>query len=462
MEKTKILYDGDMGGDDLWAIAMLLAHRDRFDIRGIASVFGNVSQPFATRNIANFLHWLGVDDIETVQGADTPCDGMRPFGDDAYGEGGVGGVILPESPQACPTVDIADWYAAKLDEAMPDPSAQSGTAASGGSALYKAAQNGTALDESAHDKTTQGGTAFDGSTLDKAPQDTEKFDGSPLEKAAQGGVVFDRSAPDISAQGGVALDGSAPDKTAQGDAAFNGAVPDKISGKAPDKASGPVTVLATGPITNLALFAQKYPQKTAKIREIIWMGGGMTPPGKGGKPVLLENGAIRSGNIMPYAEFNAYQDPKALNILLETGIRIVFMAADASQNMVLTPERQDRIAAIDSLYAPSFHRMLMAVAALDMGKFGVDGPFIHDPNVAIYALRPDLYKGRAVPALAFHEAEPASEHRGEALECGKPDGKANAFWLDGVTDTEEIFTLMLESLKTTIAQAAENRARLAG
>jgi purine nucleosidase len=338
--KTPILYDGDMGGDDLWAIAMLLAHLDKFNLLGVATVFGNVSQPFATQNILNFLHWLHIDDIEVVCGADMPCDGMRPFGDDAYGKDGVGGVILPRSPKPIDRVDIADWYHEQLQ--------------------------------------TQ---------------------------------------------------------------------------------AAPVTIFATGPITNLALFLEKYPEDKSRIEKIIWMGGGMEPPGADGKPVRLPNGDIRSGNIMPYAEFNAYQDPRAVNIVLKSGVPLTIMAMDASQHMVLTLERQAQVAAIHNTYGPAFHRMLMAVAHLDKEKFGLPGPSIHDPNVVIYALRPALYRSRPVPNLAFTESMPSDERRGEAVLSG---ANANALWLNGIGDTDEVFRLMLESLKATINRAAENQERLAG
>ncbi len=90
MKPEKIIYDGDMGGDDLWAIAMVMAHNKNsrinngqpeaaFDIRGITTVFGNVSQPYATQNILKFLNWLGETSIPVFQGADGPIDGRRPF-----------------------------------------------------------------------------------------------------------------------------------------------------------------------------------------------------------------------------------------------------------------------------------------------------------------------------------------------------------------------------------------------
>lgn len=326
-----VIYDGDMGGDDLWAIAMLLAHPDKFDLSGIASVFGNVSQPHATRNVLNVLHWLGRDDIEVVQGADLPCDGMRPFGDDAYGGDGVGGVILPPSDRIIPRVAVEDWYRT----------------------LLYSHKMGT-------------------------------------------------------------------------------------------------TIFATGPATNLARLIEKHPDVTGKIDRIVFMGGGLAPPGGDGRPVVLPNGDIRAGNITPYAEFNAYQDPNALNILLKSGVPMVFMAMDASQNMVLTQERQQRLLQIDRSYAPAFHRMLLVVEELDRAKFGLDGPSIHDPNVIIYVLRPDLYKARPLPELAFTEAPPENERRGQAVLTGSG---ANALWLEGVTDGDAVFDVMLESLRTTIARA---------
>jgi inosine-uridine nucleoside N-ribohydrolase len=330
-----------MGGDDLWAIAMLLAHRERFDIRAIATVFGNVSQPFATRNLLNFLHWLGENSIPVVQGADKPCDDMRPFGDDAYGADGVGGVIFPQSPRDAVTpASIADWYHAQL------------------SAI-------------------------------KAP---------------------------------------------------------------------PV-ILATGPLTNLALWLEQYPDDAGKIDKIIWMGGGMQPPGGDGNPVRLPNGDIRSGNIMPYAEFNAYQDPRAANIVLQSRARFINLAMDATQYMVLTTARQARLNVLDTTYAPAFHRMLMVVEHLDRAKFGLNGPSIHDPNAVIYLLRPDLYLSRPATDLCYREGEPDNERRGEALLTGSG---ANATWLCGVTDADAIFDLMLESLAATIKRASDNQARLEG
>lgn len=342
MTQKPVIYDGDMGGDDLWAIAMLLAHRDQFNILGISTVFGNVSQPQATRNAQNFLHWLGEKDIPVVQGADMPCDGMRPFGDDAYGENGVGGYILPESPDPVMKVDMADWFAGKIS-----------------------------------------------------------------------------------------------------------------------RQSAKTTIIATGPATNLALSIDKYPEMIDKIEEIIFMGGALDSRGKDGLPVYVENGERRIGNITLHSEFNAYQDPKALNMLLESGAPITFMAADATQFMVLTPERQKQIIGLDETYGPAFHRMLMAVDELDRTKFGVTGPFIHDPNVITYALDRTLYESRWLPKVSFMESNPhgaMGDRRGQTI---LGDSFANASWVYAIPDQEKVFELMVSSLKTTIGRAPSNQAHLA-
>lgn len=332
MGKIPVIYDGDMGGDDLWAIAMLLAHRETFELLGISTCFGNVKVDIATRNILNLLHFLGATGIPVVQGAAKPYDGMMPMGDDAYGSDGVGGVILPESPEKAKDIDCSDWFAVLLD-------------------------------------------------------------------ANPGAIVF-----------------------------------------------------CTGPATNLAHFLIKYPEKAGNIREIIYMGGALNPPGANFTPVSLENGRIRKGNITEYAEFNAYCDPNSLNILLKHNIRLTVLAADATQFMVLSPSRQAEILKTHPAYGPAFHGMLMAALPLDQGKFGVEGPFIHDPNVITYALRADLYRGITLPTLHFTEGPPDAERRGEAKETGGKNATA-AKWLNHVTDTDAVFALMLESLKSVVAAA---------
>lgn len=330
-----------MGGDDLWAVTIMLAHPEQFDLLGFATCFGNIDQPFATNNLLNHLHWIGQNGFEVAQGSSLPCDGMHSFGDGAYGENGVGGIIFEASPNTARQVDIADWYAAKVDEA-----------------------------------------------------------------------------------------------------------------------EAPVTIFCTGPATNIAHFVKKHPQKLSKVKEIIYMGGSLNPPGKDGQPYFMQNGQQRVGNITLYAEFNAYQDPKALNVLLGSGVKLVFAPADVTQFMVFTEERQNRIKSFDGTYGPAFHRMLNAVEPLDRSYFGVEGAFIHDPAAAVYVLAPELFDGVEVSGLRFDESAPRplqTTRRGQAS-IGNKDG-GNAFWLNKIHNTDKVFNVMVESLRIIALRAKENRER---
>src|SRR5215471_10641942 len=68
-------------------------------------------------------------------------------------------------------------------------------------------------------------------------------------------------------------------------------------------ATEPVTLVPTGPITNIAILLRDRPELIPKISEIVWMGG-----------------SAERGNRMPYAEFNAWVDPEALEIVLASGV----------------------------------------------------------------------------------------------------------------------------------------------
>lgn len=68
-------------------------------------------------------------------------------------------------------------------------------------------------------------------------------------------------------------------------------------------APGPVTIIGLAPLTNIAVLLRMYPEVTAKISRIVFMGG-----------------AIGLGNVTATAEFNVWHDPEATEIVLRSGI----------------------------------------------------------------------------------------------------------------------------------------------
>ncbi len=93
MSKTPVWFDADMGADDVLAILMALGSC-QFKPLGLSTVFGNVSGDKALNNAAELLTAFGRDDIPLFKGADKPLVGSCPFGDDAYGDDGFGGIRL--------------------------------------------------------------------------------------------------------------------------------------------------------------------------------------------------------------------------------------------------------------------------------------------------------------------------------------------------------------------------------
>lgn len=136
-----------------------------------------------------------------------------------------------------------------------------------------------------------------------------------------------------------------------------------------------ITLCPIGPLTNVAMAMVREPRVLAGIREIVLMGGGF----------------FEGGNITPTAEFNIYADPHAADVVFRSGVPTTVMPLDVTHQVLATPERLDRIAALGT--APG-----RTVAAL-LGAHGVTGRWaggapVHDPCVIAYLLEPGLFGGK--------------------------------------------------------------------
>lgn len=74
-----------------------------------------------------------------------------------------------------------------------------------------------------------------------------------------------------------------------------------------------LTILALGPLTNIARAAQAYPDELSGIR------------------LVALSGTWVGGNISPVAEFNAFADPHALSVVLESGMCVELVTLDAAE-----------------------------------------------------------------------------------------------------------------------------------
>jgi pyrimidine-specific ribonucleoside hydrolase len=86
--------------------------------------------------------------------------------------------------------------------------------------------------------------------------------------------------------------------------------------------------VAVGPLTNIAEALQKTPEISNNIKEIYIMGGAVEVEGNvGNSGVGIEN---------KYAEWNIYVDPVAANVVFNSGIPIILVPLDATQDVPVT------------------------------------------------------------------------------------------------------------------------------
>ncbi len=94
---------------------------------------------------------------------------------------------------------------------------------------------------------------------------------------------------------------------------------------------GELILVPVGPMTNIAHAIMVYPELKTLIREIVFMGG-----------------AKVGGNMTSVAEFNAWADPKALSIVLNSGIPCKMIGLDVTEKAVLNKEDADYFRALDT------------------------------------------------------------------------------------------------------------------
>lgn len=129
-----VIYDGDMGGDDIWGIMMMLAYPEHFDVKGITTVFGNVDCEHATLNVLDILSHYNQGHIPVYRGASKPLQGECKFGDGAYGDDGIGGVVL-KGAKELQARDGAVQFIIDTVESSPEPVTIFGTGPSTNIAL---------------------------------------------------------------------------------------------------------------------------------------------------------------------------------------------------------------------------------------------------------------------------------------------------------------------------------------
>jgi purine nucleosidase len=125
------------------------------------------------------------------------------------------------------------------------------------------------------------------------------------------------------------------------------------------RAPGEISIVAIGPLTNLALAFQSDPQLAAMVRDITIMGG-----------------SLSGGNITPAAEFNAYVDPEAAQIVFRCGVPITMVGLDVTRKVYVTEEPIEKLATSSSAVGRAASRILHAQLE-QVRSTGIDDAAVH-------------------------------------------------------------------------------------
>ncbi|MEO3872124.1 nucleoside hydrolase [Nonomuraea sp. B12E4] len=140
---------------------------------------------------------------------------------------------------------------------------------------------------------------------------------------------------------------------------------------------GEYTLVSLGPLTNLAAALLRDRDLLGRYRHVYCMIGA---------PDAV-------GNISATAEFNAWVDPEAAQIVLSAADpgRVTWIGWDVSRrDAVMTPGDQERLLALDSPLASFAHRINRKVAEWARQVSGLSGYDLPDPVAMAVALRPGL------------------------------------------------------------------------
>ncbi len=185
------------------------------------------------------------------------------------------------------------------------------------------------------------------------------------------------------------------------------------------KAAGePVTLVTLGPLTNIAALLAAHPDALGMIGRIYAMIASMDG----------------TGNITPYAEFNAYCDPEALDAVVRAGAEIVFAPMHLGRDARLS--QADILArGAGSEFGAMLERIFTGYRDDAAGEGYVA---MYDANAVEALLHPELYDFIRCTAEVNVTDRPGQT-------CLRPDGAGRFFYLE-IRDRAGLAEAMLSDL----------------
>lgn len=134
---------------------------------------------------------------------------------------------------------------------------------------------------------------------------------------------------------------------------------------------GEISILALAPVTNVALALKLNHDLSSYLKQIVAMCGSFNHP----------------GNISPVAEANAFNDPDALHVVLNSGIqKLTLIPLNLTHNLLMTNQFMENLRKCGK-----YEDFLYDIHQFYINFCGEMTP-IHDATVLIYFLHPDWFK----------------------------------------------------------------------
>lgn len=146
-------------------------------------------------------------------------------------------------------------------------------------------------------------------------------------------------------------------------------------------AEEPITIVATGPLTNVAALLFAHPEVKPFIKQISWMGG-----------------AAVGGNMSTVAEFNAYVDPHAVELVFRSGVPIIMSGLDVTHKAYITRDEMTRLRNLGTPFAEKVADMMnfytFTQSQTPFNSPGFEEQIrVHDVCAVACLVEPELFKG---------------------------------------------------------------------
>lgn len=188
-----------------------------------------------------------------------------------------------------------------------------------------------------------------------------------------------------------------------------------------------ITLVPTGPLTNIAQLIQQHPEVLPKVDRIVWMGGSTT-----------------RGNMTAYAEFNAWVDPEAIDVVVQSGIPFTMVGLNITHQALITETVLERIAGIGNETAAFGVQLLRFFNSTYESAEGMPAGPLHDPVTIALLADP-----RVVDSVESHiDVEVAGTYTAGAtcIDLHNMLGKPNNVVVPIRLDVEMFWDLIIQAL----------------